>query len=47
MPIDLLTGDKEIRAALEQQKEMRSIEQSWQKDLQKFRELAQRYYLYV
>jgi uncharacterized protein YbbC (DUF1343 family) len=46
MPIDLLIGDKEIRVALEHQKEIRGIEQSWQKDLRQFKQIAAQYYLY-
>lgn len=46
MPIDLIMGDKSLREGIEQQKDINELEKSWQKELQDFKETAQRYFLY-
>jgi len=46
MPIDLIMGDKSLREAIEQQKEINELEKSWQKELHDFREIAQGYFFY-
>ena len=46
MPVDLIIGDKNLREGIEQQKDINELENSWQKELEDFKELAQRYFLY-
>jgi len=46
MPIDLIIGDKSLREGIEQQKEIKGLEKSWQKELQDFKEIIQSYFLY-
>jgi len=46
IPIDLILGDKSLREAIEQQKDINDLEKSWQKELHDFREIAQRYFLH-
>ncbi|MCK5254798.1 MAG: DUF1343 domain-containing protein, partial [Deltaproteobacteria bacterium] len=46
MPADIIIGDKSIREEIEQQKDINSIENSWQKELKDFKETAQRFFLY-
>jgi uncharacterized protein YbbC (DUF1343 family) len=46
MPIDLIIGDKSVRARVEKQEDIRCLEESWQEELNNFRETAQRYFLY-
>jgi len=46
MPVDLIIGDKNLREGIEQQKNINELENSWQKELEDFKEIAQRYFLY-
>ena len=46
MPVDLIIGDKNLREEIEQQKDINELENSWQKELEDFKELAKRYFLY-
>ena len=46
MPVDLIIGDKDLREGIEQQKDINELENSWQKELEDFKEIAQRYFLY-
>ena len=46
LPVDIITGDKSLREGIEQQREIHSLEKSWQKELQSFKEIAKRYFLY-
>ena len=46
MPVDIITGDKCIREGIERQREIADLEKSWQKELQDFREITQRFLLY-
>ena len=46
MPVDLIIGDKNLREGIEQQKDINELENSWQKELEDFKEIAQRYFLY-
>jgi len=46
MPVDLIVGDKNLREGIEQQKDINELENSWQKELKDFKEIAQRYFLY-
>jgi len=46
MPIDLIIGDKSVRARLEKREDIHCLEESWQEELNNFRETAQRYFLY-
>ena len=46
MPVDLIIGDKNLREGIEQQKDINELENSWQKELEDFKELAQHYFLY-
>lgn len=46
MPADLIIGNKSVREGIEQQREIPDLEKSWQKELQDFKEIAQRYFLY-
>ena len=46
MPVDLIIGDKDLREGIEQQKDINELENSWQKELEDFKKIAQRYFLY-
>ncbi len=46
MPIDLITGDIQIRKKIESLDKIENVEQSWQKNLKSFKELSKKYYLY-
>ena len=46
MPVDLIIGDKNLREGIEQQKDINELENSWQKELEDFKELEQHYFLY-
>ena len=46
MPADLIIGDKDLREGIEQQKDINELENSWQKELEDFKKIAQRYFLY-
>ena len=46
IPVDIITGDKSIRERIDKQKEMVDLEKSWQKELQDFKEITQRFLLY-
>jgi len=46
IPVDIITGDKSIRERIEKQKEIVDLEKSWQKELQDFKEITQRFLLY-
>lgn len=46
IPIDLITGNKSIREGIEQNKDIQEIETSWKEELDQFREMAQRHFLY-
>jgi uncharacterized protein YbbC (DUF1343 family) len=46
MPIDLIIGDKSVRERVEKQEDIHCLEESWQEELNNFRETAQRYFLY-
>ena len=46
LPMDLILGDKKIREALEQDKSIMDIENSWQDDLDDFNNLRQEVFLY-
>ncbi len=46
MPVDLIIGDKNLREGIEQQKDINELENSWQKELEDFKEIAQHYFLY-
>lgn len=46
MPIDLITGDRGIREAIEQQRPIGELESSWREDVRSFTQHAHRYHLY-
>ena len=46
MPIDLITGDDSIRQAIEQDMDVNQLEASWKEELNQFREMAKRHFLY-
>jgi uncharacterized protein YbbC (DUF1343 family) len=46
LPIDLIIGDRRIRKRLENQENPADIAASWQKDLNGFKTLSKRFYLY-
>ncbi len=46
MPIDLITGDGNLRKKIEQLEDLAMIEQSWQKELKDFKERSREHYLY-
>jgi len=46
LPMDLIIGDIQVRKALEQGESIRDIERSWQNDLEDFKKLRQKIFLY-
>ena len=44
--IDILAGNSEVRRAIEQGAEVQRLEQSWEADLERFRNIRERYLLY-
>jgi uncharacterized protein YbbC (DUF1343 family) len=46
MPIDLITGDEDIREGIEHNKDIHELEASWKEELDQFREMAQHHFLY-
>jgi uncharacterized protein YbbC (DUF1343 family) len=46
MPIDLIIGDRRIRARLENLESIDAIEADWQPELQRFKEISRQYHLY-
>ncbi|MBF0412183.1 MAG: DUF1343 domain-containing protein [Desulfamplus sp.] len=46
MPIDLILGDRELREAVENLEDIDTIEASWQHDLEKFKQMSRKFYLY-
>jgi len=46
MPIDLIIGDREIRKKINNNEHLEDIEKSWQKDLEAFRIIRKKFYLY-
>lgn len=46
LPIDLIIGDKKIRQRIEKFDEIDAIEQAWQEDLNEFKKISRRFYLY-
>jgi uncharacterized protein YbbC (DUF1343 family) len=46
MPIDLIIGDRSIRKRLETEEPVESIAASWQDELDEFKEISRKFYLY-
>ena len=46
MPIDLITGNEDIREGIEHNKDIQELEASWKEELDQFREMAQHHFLY-
>ncbi|HPA15446.1 MAG TPA: DUF1343 domain-containing protein [Desulfobacterales bacterium] len=46
LPIDLILGDPAIRQRIENQDPIKRIEESWQPDLEAFKNISRSYYLY-
>ena len=46
MPIDLITGNENIREGIEHNKDLQDLEASWKEELDQFREMAQHHFLY-
>jgi len=46
LPIDLILGDKALRASIESCESMDSVESSWQSELDKFKQMSREFYLY-
>jgi len=46
LPIDIITGDEEIRKGLEDGRDLDDMEKSWQKELEDFQALRKQYLLY-
>ncbi len=46
LPIDLILGDRKIREEIESHSPIDAIEASWQKPLNKFRQLSWKFYMY-
>ncbi len=46
MPIDLILGSKSLRHSLERLEDLTHVRKTWQKELDEFRNTAQKYYLY-
>ena len=46
MPIDLITGNENIREWIEHNKDIQDLEASWKEELDQFREMAQHHFLY-
>ncbi|MBF0113285.1 MAG: DUF1343 domain-containing protein [Desulfamplus sp.] len=46
LPIDLILGDKELREALENFENIDAIEESWQDELEKFKKIGRKFYIY-
>lgn len=46
MPIDLIIGDRSIRKRLEAEEPIESIAASWQDELDEFKEISRKFYLY-
>jgi uncharacterized protein YbbC (DUF1343 family) len=46
IPVDIITGDKNLREGIERQKEIADLEKTWQKELQDFKKITQSFLLY-
>jgi uncharacterized protein YbbC (DUF1343 family) len=46
LPIDLIIGDSTVRQRLENRESVDDIVMTWQTDLDEFREISRKYYLY-
>ena len=46
IPVDIITGDKNLREGIERQKEIADLEKTWQKELQDFKKITQSFFLY-
>ncbi len=46
LPLDLILGDQKLRNRLEQGLEMDEIEESWQQELEHFKQKRENYLLY-
>ena len=46
IPVDIITGDKNLREGIERQKEIADLEKTWQKELQDFKIITQSFLLY-
>ncbi|MBF0232522.1 MAG: DUF1343 domain-containing protein, partial [Desulfamplus sp.] len=47
LPIDLILGDRSIREAVEKLEDIDILENSWQKELDDFKQMSKEFYLYV
>lgn len=46
LPFDLITGDPEVRNAIEGSEPLRVLEESWREDIREFDEVRRSYLLY-